>query len=505
MKKTIGIVSAALMLTMAGCDDFLTLESPDFSTDKFWRDSVDVEAGLSAAYGQLDNRCGSYTLPEIKFVVETFREDVMERGNDVYNYPEWGQMFDFRYNNENSRIKEYWMNCYNGINYVNNVLYGIEKVQREGTVMSEKKYNTLKGEALFLRAYMHMKVILNWERIVVRDTYLTSESQTHRALTDRIPAWTFICKELDDAAKLLPAKRTALEVGRATSGAAYSYLGWAYLTRAYEEPERKDEFLEKAALALNEVKGYELEDDFGSMFDGTNKNCEESIFELQFTSSTADGAYHQHVLHYWVAAPQLRGWDEIRPSEMIVNEFKKEGRIAEDGMLDWRAYGTLIFDDPYYQDGGKIFGVNYKDLFSPNEQVQYCYRKYMPATMKQMTQGTTDTNLPLMRYANVLLMKAEILNEQGFTGQAIPLINEVREEHGHLPAMNGSSYKDVKAQIEHERLVEFPLENYRFYDLRRWGLLEDRMHKVGRTTFSAKEHSFLPVPLMEIQSNNEIQ
>ena len=73
MKKTIGIVSAALMLTMAGCDDFLTLESPDFSTDKFWRDSVDVEAGLSAAYGQLDNRCGSYTLPEIKlrFVFRT--------------------------------------------------------------------------------------------------------------------------------------------------------------------------------------------------------------------------------------------------------------------------------------------------------------------------------------------------------------------------------------------------------------------------------------------------
>ncbi len=504
MKKTI-IVSAALMLTLAGCDDFLTLESPDFSTDKFWRDSVDVEAGLSAVYGQLDNRCGTYTLPETKYVVETFREDVMERGDDVYNYPEWGQMFDFTYNNENSKIKEYWMNCYNGINYANNVLFGIEKVQREGTKMTPKTYNTLKGETLFLRAYMHFKALLNWERIVVRNEYLTGEAQTHRELSERVDAWDFICDNLKEAAGMLPEKRVALEAGRATSGAAYSYLGWAYLTRAYEEPARKDEFLQLAMEALNNVKGYQLEANFESMFNGKNSNCKESIFELQFTSSTDNGAWHRHVLHLWIAPPVMRGWDEIRPSAMIIDEFKKEGRIAEDGLLDWRAYGSLIFDDPYYATGGHIFGLNYSELFDAADKIQYCYRKYLPATMKEMTLPNLATNIPLMRYANVMLMKAEILNEQGHPEQAIPLIDEIRRVHGHMPAMQGTSSEDVKAQIEHERLLEFALENYRFYDLRRWGLLDERMQAAGRTMFNSKEHSFLPIPLMEIQTNNKIQ
>ena len=92
MKKHIYIAFLFCIVSLTGCDNFLTVESPDFSTDKFWRDSVDVESGLSAAYGQLDNIAGSYNFAEIKFVVETFREDIMNIGADVNNYPEWGPM-----------------------------------------------------------------------------------------------------------------------------------------------------------------------------------------------------------------------------------------------------------------------------------------------------------------------------------------------------------------------------------------------------------------------------
>lgn len=77
MKKIIYIASFLCTALLAGCDDFLTTESPDFSTDKYWRDKADVEAGLSAVYGQLDNRTGSYAVAEVKFVVETFRSDEM--------------------------------------------------------------------------------------------------------------------------------------------------------------------------------------------------------------------------------------------------------------------------------------------------------------------------------------------------------------------------------------------------------------------------------------------
>ena len=109
-----------------------------------------------------------------------------------------------------------------------------------------------------------------------------------------------------------------------------------------------------------------------------------------------------------------------------------------------------------------------------------------------------------MRYANVMLMKAEALNELGHPEQAIPLINEIREVHGDMPAMVGTSQDDVRAQIEHERLMEFSMENLRWYDLRRWGKLDAAMKAAGRINFNEERNSFYPIPLMEVQANNEI-
>lgn len=503
MKKIIYLASFLLTVLVTGCDDFLTVESPDFSTDKYWRDKADVEAGLSAVYGQLDNRTGAYTVAEVKYVVESFRSDEMVIGQDVNNYPEWGELYHYTYNNENSSIRSYWMNNYNGINYANNVLFGIEKVQNSGVQMSAEDYNHLRGEALFLRAYYHFKLIMSWEKIIIRNEYLTGESQTHKALSARADGWDFVCSELEQAGSLLPQDRPSSEAGRVTKGAAYSYLGWAYLTRAYEDKAKKDEYLRLAEEAFGKVTGYELESDYGSMFDGTKKNSKEAILELQFTNSTADGAFHKHVLHFWVAPSSMGGWDEIRVSEMMYNEFLKEGRIAENGMYDARAYGSMIFDDAYYYEGGHILGYNYDDVYYESSATRYNFRKYMPSTWDEQRQNYVATNMPLMRYANVMLMLAEVYNEQGHPEKAVPLINDVRRVHGKLPAMSGSDYAAVKAQIEHERLVEFALENSRFYDLRRWGKLDAAMTADGRKEFNSAKH-FFPIPLMEIQTNNEI-
>ncbi len=101
-------------------------------------------------------------------------------------------------------------------------------------------------------------------------------------------------------------------------------------------------------------------------------------------------------------------------------------------------------------------------------------------------------------------MKAEVLNEQGKPTEAIPLINQVRSVHGDMPGMSGTSQEDVRNQIEHERIVEFPLENWRWYDLRRWGgKLKEAMTAVGRT-FDTEKNSFYPVPLTEINANDQI-
>ncbi len=109
-----------------------------------------------------------------------------------------------------------------------------------------------------------------------------------------------------------------------------------------------------------------------------------------------------------------------------------------------------------------------------------------------------------MRYANVMLMKAEALNELDQTAQAIPLINEVRRVHGDMPPMAGSSQEDVRRQIEHERMIEFPLENFRWYDLRRWGKLGEALQDAGRSGFSQERNAFYPIPLTEINTNEKL-
>lgn len=346
-----------------------------------------------------------------------------------------------------------------------------------------------------------MQLLLNWKEIIIRDKYLTDSNELNKELSPRESVWKFIIEDLK-AATALPASYDAENVGRATRGAAYAYLGFAYLTMAYETPENESTYLTEALAALNNVQGYELVDDFKSMFDGSNKNSKESIFEIQFSMSSANGAVYRTQLHRWMGCSELGGWDEILPSQTLMDEYMKEGEIASTGLYDSRLYETVFFQCDYFNDGtGKVYGHNYDDLFSYNRPA---FRKFMPATVEELNQNYSAINIPLMRYANVLLMKAEILNKQGHPEQAIPLINQVREVHGDMPAMKGTSQAEVQAQIEHERMIEFPLENYRWYDLRRWEKLSEALQAAGRSGFEEAKNAFYPVPQTELNANESL-
>ena len=505
MKKYIYIAALAFTTLFSACDDFLSVESPDqLTSDKFWRDEADALSGLSAAYSQLEYSISSWQMSEVKFPVESFREDILKVGHDVYNWAYMLEYYNFTFNQGSSQISLYWSNNYKGANYANQVITKVPEVP-EGKITEDMRQQIL-NEAYFLRAYYHLKLILNWKEIIISDKYVDA-SNLNKPLSSREAAWDFIIEDLKRATKL-PSSHPSENAGRATCGAAYAYLGFAYLTRAYEETAKKDEYLREALAAFSEVKGYELEKKFISMFDGSNKNCKESVFELQFTMNSDGGAYYKHQVHKFIATYELSGWEEMYPSDQLINEFKKEGEIATTGLYDTRMYQTMFFQCDYFNDGtGKVYGYDYDDVFSGDDGIAYnkpAFRKYLPPTINELLENYTAINLPLMRYANVLLMKAEVLNLQGHPEQAIPIINEVRKVHGDMPEMKGTSQENVQAQIEHERMIEFPLEAWRFYDLRRWGKLDVALHAAGRTTFSAEKHSFYPIPQSEIKANSAL-
>ena len=536
MKKILYIASLCLAMSFTSCEDFLTVSSPDqLTTGNFWRDQKDAEATLASAYAQLYHG-DSYATSEVRWPVEAYRTDLYDVGNDANNYQTWTDIYNFTYTNGNTQFSYYYQDLYRGINFTNQILEYVPKIA-EGKISEEKRAEII-AEAHFLRGYFHLMLLLNWEKIILRDIYITESGDLNKPLSDRLACWEFVVNELNLGTSL-PAKRPSTELGRATSGAAYAYLGFAYLTRAYEEPANESAHLTAALNALNAVQGYELvnSDKLLQMFNGKNKNCPESIFELQYSTNTDNGASYYSYIHCFMACSEIGGWDEILPSARLVEEFKKEGRKASDGLYDQRLYNTIYLQDEYFngaENGELIYGTyTYDALFwrwRQNEEKKYVdingnvivipegenTNKYLEAhggvkdvydrpNFRRFTPETEDEmydlcpfNIPLMRYANVLLMKAEVLNKQGYPEQAIPMINEIRAKHGNMPPMTGSTQAEVQAQIEHERIIEFPLESYRWYDLRRWGKLSEA---VGSRGYVKGKHDFFPIPLWEMNAN----
>lgn len=506
------ILIAIISLICLSCENQLDVKSPDkLTSENFWRNKADAEAALASAYAMLECAVESYTFCETKYPFESYREDINIMGKDARNYPTWIQLGSFTYTNENPVIKNYWYYTYIGISRINQILEKMGKIPNTGISNEDRK--SIEAELHFLRGYYHLKLLLNFEKIIIRDKYITNQKDLPKAPSSRDDAWTFIINELSKASDNLPEKRSNAEVGRATKNAANAYLGWAYLTRGYEKNSKED--FTAAKNALSAITGYSLVSDMLSMFNGTNFNSSESIFELQFSMNTANEAAYRPYIHRWMAVTELNGWDEILPSQKLVDEFKKE-TVVIDGkkMYDTRLYSTMFLrnDDTdnkkgmfdYFNDGtGKVYGDEYDNWFCvwveipkdsgnwekvPNSEYNKpSYRKFLPKSYSDLKKSRVQINIPLMRYSNVLLMLAEAYTQLEQQNLAIPLINQVRSR-AQMPPMSGTSKDEVMAQIKHERMLEFPLENFYWYDKCRWNEIE-------------KSKKFYPIPFEELRTN----
>lgn len=511
MKKLIYLLSACVLIGLSSCDDdFMETKSPDkLTSDNYWRNASDAEAGMASAYSHLECATDYWGFAEIKFPVELYPSDLVRIGGDAYNYEDWLAIYNYNVNSANTQISSYWDIHYRGINFTNQVLENLLKMTDE-QIDSEKKKELI-SEAHFLRGYYHLKLLLAWEKIVLRDKYPKSIPETHKALSERSACWDFVITDFEEASKNLPSSYDAQNVGRATKWAAFAYLGKANLHRAGEDSANATQYYTAAKSALVEVvssNNFSLVDNFISMFDGTNQNSSEAVFELQLSNNTDNGAWFKFPHHRWLKPKGLGGWDEIAGSDFLLAEFKKEGKTATDGRYDHRSYATLFFDDEYFNDtdNPRVYGHTF-DVWWDYYKTPHTYtgfRKYLPSTRSGLNASNHGNNMPLMRYADVLLMYAEVLNETGETAAAIPHINNVRATHGGLPAMTGSDKAAVTAQIEHERICEFAMEGSRFHDLRRWGKLNETMTAHGRTGVTDASH-FFPIPESEVNSNNEIE
>lgn len=122
MKKYIFSAGILLAISFSSCEDFLIVESPDqLTTDAFWRNEKDAEAGLASAYAQLYHG-DAYATSEVRWPVEAYRTDLYEMGHDALNYDSWVSIYNFSYTNGNEQFSYYYQDLYRGINFINQVL-----------------------------------------------------------------------------------------------------------------------------------------------------------------------------------------------------------------------------------------------------------------------------------------------------------------------------------------------------------------------------------------------
>jgi hypothetical protein len=369
------------------------------------------------------------------------------------------------YNASTPSTSEIFAANYEGINRCNQALNIVPQLDKAAPVLRAR----LLAEAKFLRAFMYFTLVKTYGGVPIVDHLPNPSSDEDRIMQltrkTRAEVYAFIESDLTDAIAALPnkAEYAAAEKGRASKGAAYALLAKVNL---YQKN------WQKVVDNCNLVTGYSIVSNYASMFRLEGENDAESIFEIQGTGSVPIKGIQGYSNTQGARGNGGWGWGFNTPSQSLVNAY-------ETG--DVRKNATIIFAGTTLYDG--------RVVPTTVENPRYNYKAYSSA----YTDGwETDTNIKYLRYAEVVLMKAEALNELNQTTAAIPLLNQIRTRAG-LGSTTAVSQADVRIAIWKERRVEMAFEHDRFFDLVRTGQAFDAFAIDGKT-FVVGKHELFPLP-----------
>ena len=498
-------ILAALVATLAaaGCADLEVTNPNQRSSQTFWKTSDDALRGLTATYNALE-LLGVFGRWHI------FAHDIRSDLGTAQNSP-WGDLANFNrfelsdYNFEVNR--HLWIHNYELISRANLVTANVPGIE-----MNAALRDRIVGEAKFLRALAYFNLVTLYENVP-----LVTEPQTPDARPGTATAaqtWAQIERDLSEAAAVLPEPQNlpAGERGRATRYAALGMLGKARLQQ------RKWAEASQALAPVISSGRYSLLSNYADNFrEETEINNSESLFEV--------AAEDMWPVFVGISFPKMIGpcyrpgaplpeynptFCDGRPTRWYFNEFMASRTVT--GGVDPRLDVTILYHDParademvYARTRGSYFVDNPQ---SPaREDTMIFFRKYGEHNIRNDQRWDNPINYRVLRYADVLLMQAEALNEQGGAGagQALQYINQVRARVNLPPvAGSGTALRDL---ILRERMFEFGMEMSRWNDLRRHNLLAPGLvsHDPDFSRFTTGKSERLPIPTTELNLNPNAQ
>ena len=346
------------------------------------------------------------------------------------------------------------------------------------------------GEAYFLRAHYYFILVRIFGDVPIRTAPVEPGDNLNIGRTPKTEVYAQIISDCKEAIRLLPPKSSYLSVdlGRACKDAALAMLAKIYLTLGddYAEVVRLCEEIENMGYDLSTMNYYDN-------FDPLIKNNAESLFEVQYTGSTDYSFWDNDNQASWLSTfmgPRNSGW--VGGSwgwQHVTQEFVNQ---YEDG--DLRKDVTILYEGcPKWDDN------DYNPEWS---STGYNVRKFLVPKSVSPDYNTNPSNFVVYRFADVLLMKAEALNQQGLTEQAQVPLNKVRARAG-LPNIAATDRNVMKEAIISERRMELAFEGHWWFDLIR---IDDGDYAVnyfrnlGKINVS-KERLLWPVPQEEIDDN----
>lgn len=455
------------MLTLTACNDFLTLEPPNRINElDFYETENDFEAAMFGTYAGLQ---GLYSTTLLRLA-----ELTTDNAWILWTSPSISEIEaeEIDFTSANGFVAGVWDNTYRTIARSNNIINQLETAN-----IDEGAIQQFRGEALFLRALNYFYLVQFFGDVPLVTNTFRSPDQVNSYDWTRNPVqevYDLIISDLQEAATLL--NNMDLGKSRASTGAAKALLGKVYLTRGNHQ---------QAADVLKEVidmNEYELQEDYQTLFTNNNDELPESIFEVKYLS----GMMGEGNDFTSVFAP------ENFDMAIFPNNRQGSGRIVvtpdlagsyEEG--DLRRVAT-IRDSLLLQDGSYDqvkYGVKFVDF-------------------QALAGDDGGINFTALRYADVLLMYAEALNELGNTDQALEYLNRVRERAG-LEPLTGLSQTEFALVMQHERRIEFAQEGHRWFDLVRTDRLQPVMNDYFQGNgweFSVEDYEvILPIPQNEIE------
>lgn len=518
MKKIATILTAAaLCLLTASCDDFIDV-TPQGTIDEDLAMNSPEEM-VTSAYAMLGDCWYNYPFNLWPYG-DVSSDDCLKGGSgttDTGYHPMeiWSTL-----TSTPGELDELWYRLYCAISRCNRALVSLENTGEE-KLGAELKARRV-GEVKFLRAHFYFKLITMFRQVPWIDEVVYANNTQEQTRNDEFTYEELFQKVISDfkeAYDVLPAQQG--DGGRANKIAAAAYLAKCYLTLAWGDGyEATDgvahinrEYMEQVVKYTDEVKNsqYGYLEDYGDIFLPEYKNSKESVFAVQCSDykddNTIYGRANWSIMLNGCWGMWSCGWDFHKPSQDLVNAFKTKNGLPDfDGYDDETAYPingapTAQKWDPrlFHTVGMPTFPYKYEEEYvmtkensrTPNTYGYYTSLKEVP----QRSAGETfngswqafATNDYVVRYTDVMLMRAEALIELDRLSEAREIINDIRRRAGnsvnkHIDyaadqceiAEYGTSYfqdkETARKCLQWERRLELAMENGRYFDLRRWGI-----------------------------------